>query len=251
VACFSNRVICFFVDNFPSWNVIIIGGLIGLFWSYGCLWFSGFLKINKELETGYTRKIFHFLIFISAAVIEWIWGTSVVCLFGGSVSLVILYALVKGSGDLLYEGIAREKDEPRRSFYIIVPYFATLIGGLLSNIFFGSNAIIGYLVTGFGDAIGEPVGTRFGRHKYKVLSFGGVKAFRTIEGSAAVFIVCIFAASAGIALLPNSVFNLKTLTFIPVLSLVCMLTEALSPHGWDNATMQFVPSYFVSSFFLY
>jgi len=121
---------------------------------------------------------------------------------------------------------------------------------LALNFFFGPNAIFGYLATGFGDAIGEPVGTRFGRHQYKVPSFGGVKAFRTIDGSAAVFIVCIFAISAGFALLPNPVLNLKNLTFIPVLSLVCTLTEALSPHGWDNATMQFVPSFFVSSLFL-
>jgi hypothetical protein len=59
----------------------------------------------------------------------------------------------------------------------------------------------------------------------------------------------LFAVSAGLALLPNPALNLRNLILIPVLSLVCIVMEAFSPHGWDNATMPFIPLFFVSSFF--
>jgi hypothetical protein len=44
---------------------------------------------------------------------------------------------------MLYEAMARETDAPHRTHYIIVPYFATLIGGLASNILFGPVAVVG------------------------------------------------------------------------------------------------------------
>jgi hypothetical protein len=37
---------------------------------------------------------------------------------------------------IMYEAMAHEKDEPKHTHYIIVPYLATLLGGLTSNIFF-------------------------------------------------------------------------------------------------------------------
>ena len=203
------------------------------------------MKRHKGLKTGYTRKIFHFLIFMSVAVIHRIWGTPVVCLFGGMTTLVVFYAVFRGSGHLLYEAMAREKDEPHRTYYVIAPYFATLIGGLTSNILFGNAAVFGYLVTGLGDAVGEPVGTRFGKHQYKVPSFRGVKAVRSYEGSAAVFIVCMLAIVAGTAMSPAVKFTSALFFAVPLLALVCMLMEAISPHGWDNAVLQIVPSLLV------
>jgi len=148
------KILSFLIDNFPSLKSIIIGGPLSLFWTFLCLYFAGFLKKNKGLKTGYTRKIFHFLVFSSAAIIQLIWDISIVCLFGGMATIIIFYSISKGSGFILYEALAREKDEPHRSYYIIIPYFATLLGGLTSNILFGKFAIFGYLVTGFGDAIG-------------------------------------------------------------------------------------------------
>ena len=165
-----------------------------------------------------------------------------VCLFGGMVTCVVFLAVLLGSGNLFYEAMAREKDEPHRSLYIIVPYFATLIGGLAGNIAFGPIAVVGYLVTGLGDAVGEPVGTKFGKHQYKVPSMASVKAVRSWEGSAAVFIASNLAVALGIALVPNLSFSWHSLILIPLLAAICAGTEAVSPHGWDNLTMQIVPT---------
>jgi len=243
------KILSFLIDNFPSLKSIIIGGPLSLFWTFLCLYFAGFLKKNKGLKTGYTRKIFHFLVFSSAAIIQLIWDISIVCLFGGMATIIIFYSISKGSGFILYEALAREKDEPHRSYYIIIPYFATLLGGLTSNILFGKFAIFGYLVTGFGDAIGEPVGTRFGKHTYRVPSFKGVKTNRSYEGSFAVFIVSMLAITIGIILTSTLGFTLRNIFLIPLLALICMAIEAISPHGWDNTTMQIIPALLSNFFF--
>jgi len=50
----------------------------------------------------------------------------------------------------------REKDLPRRGYFIIVPYLTTAIGGIASNLLFGSSAIMGYALCGSADAVEEP-----------------------------------------------------------------------------------------------
>lgn len=232
----------FFLDNLPGWRLIATGGPPALLWALGCLCIAGYLKRAKGLETGYTRKIFHFLIFMSVVVIHSLDGTRAVCLFGGMTTLVIFHAVHRGSGNMLYEAMAREKDEPHRTYFIVIPYLATLIGGLASNMLFGQSAVVGYLVAGLGDAVGEPVGTRFGRHTYRVLSVKGVKSRRSLEGSAAVLVTCLLSFAAGIVLCPQLQISPRSLAFIPLAGILCAITEAVSPHGWDNIPMQLVPS---------
>ena len=238
----AERFLSFFVDNFPPWQAIAIGGPVGIAWSYACLRFSGHLKTRRRWQTGYTRKTFHFLIFGSVVAIERVWGTPIVCLFGGACSLVIFYAVWRGPGHPLYEAMAREKDHPHRSYYILVPYVATLVGGLTSNILFGPAAVVGYLVTGLGDAVGEPVGTALGKHPYRVPSLGSVKAVRSWEGSAAVLVASAAAIAAAVAISPELHFTPWSVLTIPLVAVVCAAVEALSPHGWDNATLQLIPS---------
>jgi phytol kinase len=157
-------------------------------------------------------------------------------------TLVVFFAVWRGSGNMMYEAMAREKDEPHRTFFILVPYFTTLVGGLVSNILFGPIAVAGYLVTGLGDAIGEPAGTLFGRHHYRVWSRSSVPATRSVEGSIAVFMM-----SAAALALATLVSPQITLMHYGVLKLILIaatsaVAEAISPHGWDNATMQVVPT---------
>lgn len=238
---FLDRTLTFLIESVPSWQAIVVGGPLSLAWSLACLCFAGHLK-QRGTRTGFTRKIFHFLIFGTAALLQWLFGTSAVCLFGAMCSLVVFFAVWCGPSNLLYEAIAREKDEPRRTLFIVTPYFATLIGGLLSNILFDASAIAGYLVTGLGDAIGEPVGTLMGRHSYQAPSLSSVPATRSIEGSLAVFIVS--GLSVALATAVSSHLSLPSfgIAKIVIIAATCALAEALSPHGWDNAVMQLLPS---------
>jgi phytol kinase len=235
-----DKAIEFLVANFPSPPMIAFGGPLGLAWSLACLWCAGWLKRNG-VRTGYTRKVFHFLIFGTVATLQWRAGTPAVCLFGGMCTLVIFFAVWQGAGSLLYEGIAREKDEPHRTFFVLVPYSTTLIGGLVTNILFGQIALAGYLVTGLGDAIAEPIGTRFGRHSYRVPSLSSVPATRTIEGSAAVFFMSAVALAVATVISPAIAFASFGIVKILTIALVSTITEAVSPHGWDNAALQIIP----------
>lgn len=233
----------FLSSNLPDGKALAIGGPPMLAWAFGCLFFAGWMKKHAGLKTGYTRKIFHFLIFGTVVGVHALWGTRGVCLFGGMVSLVIAYAILRGPGNILYEAMAREKDAPRRAYFIVIPYLATLIGGITSSILFPSTAVLGYLVTGLGDAVAEPVGTRFGKHAYKVPAIRGIRAVRTLEGSAAVFLASALALMMWLALWNGSDLSGGLVGAVVLISLVSTMVEAVSPHGWDNATMQVVPAF--------
>ena len=231
----------FILENFPSLQTILVGVPLFLAWTWCCLLVAGRLK-RRGMRTGYTRKIFHFLIFGTVVLLQWLWGTPSVLVFGAMCSLVVFYAVFRGPGDLLYEALAREADAPRRSWFVILPWLTTLVGGLLSNVLFSNLAIAGYLVTGMGDAIGEPVGVRFGRHPYKAWSLTGVRATRSLEGSLAVFLFSALALV--ISVLIFSVLGEVSYWFLRVvaIALIAALLEAFTPHGWDNATMQLIPT---------
>ncbi len=241
----GTKFIPFFTDNFPSLQNVAIGVPFSLLWTVICLIIAGWLK-SRGMRTGYTRKVFHFLIFITVVLLQWLWGTPVVLVFGTMCSLVVFYAVFRGAGNILYEAVAREKDEPRRSWFVILPWLTTLVGGVVTNVYFGPMAIAGYLVTGMGDAIGEPVGTRWGRHLYKVYSMSAVRATRSLEGSLAVFGVSLLALVITVLIFPwlgdSPYWFLKSVA----IALLSTVTEALTPHGWDNLTMQVVPAALVT-----
>jgi phytol kinase len=220
---------------------ILLGALVALVWSYSCLSFAAHLKTSHRLRTGYTRKLFHVLIFASAVFVQALGGFWAVCVFGSMVTLVVGYAVFRGRGDRLYEALARKQDGPNRTYYIVIPYFATLIGGMTSNIFFGPLAVVGYLVGGLGDAAGEPAGVRWGRHRYRI-PFGNELVSKTIEGSIAVLAASLVALLISIAISPELRFDLRSLIVLPVIAIVCTLVEAFSPRGWDNVPMQIVPT---------
>jgi phytol kinase len=231
----------FIVRNTPSWRAVALGGPPGMAWSFAALWLAGWLQ-RRGARTGYTRKVFHFLIFTTVAVLEWRLGTPAVCLFGAACTVAVFTAIWLGPGSLLYEAIARPKDVPHRTLFVVVPYLATLMGGLASNLMFGPVAVAGYLATGLGDAIGEPVGTMFGRHAYRVRSLSSVPATRSLEGSAAVFLMSAVALLLAAALSPQITLTELGLAKVLAIAAASAAVEAVSPHGWDNLTMQIIPS---------
>lgn len=234
-------VLEFLQRNWPSWwQIFTIGGpFIG--YAAVLLFSFGWLKRELGVRTAYTRKLFHFSIFLSAALVQFLGGSVWLCLFGGATSLVILIALLLGEGNVMYEAMARESDAPFRTYYIVMPYLATLVGGVLSNALFGDLAIIGYLVTGLGDAIGEPIGARFGRHRYRVRGRHGAIFTRSYEGSAAVLLVSGVASMLGLALVGLPPGGL-TVGLGGVLGTSAALIEARAPHGCDNAPLLFIPT---------
>jgi phytol kinase len=226
---------------FPSTLTLLLIAFLGLAWSCLCLRFAGYLRCRRNLRTGYTRKIFHLLIFTTVAMLQLRSGLVAVCVFGAMTTLVLAYALLRGVGHPFYEALARESDRPHRTYYIVVPYLATLIGGIASNLFFGPLAVVGYLVGGIGDAAGEPVGTRWGKHQYKFSWLGRRAGTKSVEGSAAILLASLLGLLVALAI--QRQLNWQSLVAIVLIACSCTVIEATSPRGWDNTPMQFVPTF--------
>jgi phytol kinase len=230
-------MIDFLKQLFPELYVITLIIPVTLICIFTFLYISGILKIRFQIKTNYTRKLFHILVFTIAGLIGYFYDHTAVMFYGGLTGLIIIYVIILGEGHIFYEGIAREGDNPHRSFYIGVPFICTALGGLFNSFAFGQLAIIGYFVAGWGDAIGEPVGVRFGKHKYSVLSLQSVQCQRSLEGSAAIMIMSSLAVMTGLYLIGGFGWFTIIITALIVGS-ITTIVEAISPHGLDNFSTQ-------------
>lgn len=231
------------IEGFPALLPGPVGGLsaggAGLALAWGVGMAAGRLRA-RGMRVAYTRKIFHFGIFTGAAVVHALGGLGATNAFGAAVAAWVLVAVGRGDGDALYEALARDTDRPHRTLFIVVPLVTTAVGGLLSALLAGPFAAVGYMVAGWGDAVGEPVGARWGRHAYRVPSLRGVAAKRTWEGSAAVLVAGW--AAALVVLLGLGVSAGTALPTAAAAAAAGAAVEALSPHGTDNLTVQLAAS---------
>lgn len=209
---------------------------IGLTVAVAAGWFAGWLRTVRGVAAPYTRKVFHFTIFTAAAAIHLWKGPSGVVVFGAVVTSVVIAVVVRGEGHALYEALARPTDAPHRSFFVLVPLATTALGGVLANVLSPGYGYVGYLVAGWGDALGEPVGTRWGRHRYRVPTLAGVSASRSLEGSTAVLLGGFAAAVTG--LLIAGVAPGPAARAAALAAAAGALVEAGSSHGIDNLTVQ-------------
>ena len=213
---------------------------VALIYAAGAAALAGYLRARRGVRTPYTRKIFHFIIFTAAGALQIRFGLPAVVIFGSITSALVLYAVWRGDGFAFYEAMARPTDAPRRTLFILIPLVTTALGGVLSNLFFPAWAFVGYLVCGWGDAVGEPVGTRWGRHRYSVPSMLGVPSTRSLEGSLAVFAAGTLATA--IALGAMDLAAPSILLIAVGAGAAGALIEAISTHGLDNLTVQVAAS---------
>jgi phytol kinase len=203
---------------------------------------AGSLKRYASWKTGYTRKTLHFLIFFAAVGFHSWGGMPAVNILGLGMGIFVLLSVRAGDGNFFFEAMAREKDSPRRGYFIIVPYLTTAAGGLISNFLFAGCAVMGYALCGAADAIAEPVGVRFGKHKYKVSSLKKVQvAERSVEGSLSVFVVSLALSLVFFVFLYHLPIEKAALSSL-ILSTALVFVEAFSFHGADNLTIQVTAS---------
>jgi phytol kinase len=226
----------------PPYPQILYAAVVSAAAILGSGTLAGALKRFARWKTGYTRKTLHFLIFFTAVGLH-IWGgMPAVNILGAGMGIFVLYSVRAGDGNFFFESMAREKDSPRRGYFVVVPYLTTAAGGLISNLFFGTSAIMGYALCGAADAIAEPVGVRFGKHKYRVPSLKKVKVSeRSLEGSFSVFVVSLVLSLLFFVFLYHLPLT-DALVASAILSVVIAGVEAASFHGADNLTIQVAAS---------
>ncbi|MAB80252.1 MAG: hypothetical protein CMJ89_12940 [Planctomycetes bacterium] len=113
-------------------------------------------------------------------------------------------------------------------FLVYIPFVALVENKIIT--------LIPQLVNEFGDGLAEPVGLKFGKHRYKTKAlwyegkFWNGEYHRSIEGSAMVFLVTV-----GAIFWFSSVFTIPqlilALIFLPIL---LTIAEAVSPHTADG-----------------
>ena len=210
---------------------------VNLCFIFGMNYFAGWLKRAKGWNTGYTRKITHVSNFTYLMVLTFFGGYTATLIFALMMIAYGIGIIVLGDGNIFYEAVAREKDAPYRAFYIIMPTVATMLAVLMNRAFFGAYANLGYLVSGWGDASGEPIGVRFGKHKYKIPTLTGIRCTRSYEGSAAVFVMSLVAAVLSLVTLLGEPPEIAVVAGLAAAA-GGTLVEAVSPHGFDNFTIQ-------------
>ena len=87
------------------------------------------------------------------------------------------------------------------------------------------------IVASIGDGLAEPIGVRFGKHKYNVKALFSEKIYsRSIEGSLCVFLTGVFS----VIFMHDNLNSLEFFFALIIIPLALTLTEAFSPHTWDG-----------------
>jgi phytol kinase len=243
----------------PQALLYFLGAMVFLF--LGKLFFS-WLVLRWNIKINYTRKLglrpwkklaaFVVPLLItkgSTMITDWVVLFAIQSLIGLLTeshyfrSRVKLFAYAYVSWD-------RIEDRPYSMRYDQIEDILRFVIYLPFMILFGKASVIVLipnLVNQFGDGLAEPVGIRFGKHKYRARAiwydgkFWAGNFVRSIEGSAAVFGVTMF-----ILLFYGSYFtHTQYIITLLVLPLLMTVAEAISPHTGDGPTIAMVGCLFL------
>lgn len=211
---------------------------------YGC----GLLVVYKGVKVNYTRKILHFSLFLIPIFLNYVFPyemTFGLFLIGSVIAMSTLILYIKplrkrvALFQMMFNAIDRPEDRPYTLLWLstqVVVGWLVIIPSIMLFVLYGleSLILIPVLITAIGDGLAEPVGVRFGRHKYKVKALTSNRTYyRSLEGSSCVFIASLLIVGVHYAHFSPPQF-IAAMVLMPV---VMTLTEAFSPHTWDSPTL--------------
>ena len=220
-------------------KMALLGGV-----AYG----GGLLVRHRGVKVNYTRKVNFFALYLVPMLVDRFCPTvnSTAATAVRAVFFMLLMAFflkpvrerlrLAGTMFLSYD---RPEDRPHTMFWLTTQLFAgyaVLIPMqiLFRKLGFAELIFIPILVHGLGDGLAEPVGVRFGKHKYSCRALFSKRRYtRSLEGSSCVFL-------AGLVAVLSFQASFTSLQFIGALLIVPMaitLAEAFSPHTWDTPYM--------------
>ncbi len=211
---------------------------------------SGLLVQIKNVRVNFTRKINHFALFFVPAFVDYLFqnnapNTSVSVINEAIFSVASFMVFIKPIRARVpaiataFSSFDRPEDRP----YTLLWYMSQLVVGyivlypaiiLYDHYHLMALLNIQILIGVFGDGLAEPIGIKFGIHKYTTQAiFSKRKYVRSIEGSLAVFITSII-----VLLFFRYAFDpIQFYVALATVPLAMTLAEALSPHTWDDPLM--------------
>jgi dolichol kinase len=219
--------------------------------------FAGYLVDKHNLKVNYSRKIVHLCYFLFPLILDkfllkfeqdkytslWtLWTVLSLCLLSGEFFIKRSKIL-----KLLYTAIDRPEDRPYTRLWFISQLFVSIIIIIIYSYIFAnvlpndehnrSNWIfIIVLIVAIGDGMAEPIGIRFGKHKYTTTALCTNKKYeRSIEGSLWVAFISI----VSISIYYNDFTLNEYITTVIILPIIMTVIEAISPHTWDNPILFF------------
>ncbi len=211
---------------------------------------NGLLVEHKNVKVNYTRKINHFALFFLPILLnrQYAYDRAYGLFILGAVLAVLKFAFyVKPIRErvhfisVMFRSFDRPEDRPHTLLWIATQTAAGHLILISFGIFFASQGLlhlilIPILIYGIGDGLAEPVGVKFGRHKYTAHAmFSQKKYHRTLEGS-----LCVLTTGLVVIAFHYPYFSaLQFIAAMAVVPLVMTVAEAFSPHTWDSPFMFF------------
>lgn len=213
--------------------------------------------IHKNVKVNYTRKVIHISYFILPQILDivlfkydkdiftelwniWIILTLLI-LLSEHVRKIIPFV------DTMFKAVDRPEDRPYTLIWFSSQTVVSILVLIPFSLYFNHIDKVKYtfipiLINGLADGLAEPVGIRFGKHKYETKACLSNKKYqRSYEGSLCVFLVStiIIGAYYKYMTLYHYLFNILT---IPIITTI---TEAYAPHTWDCPLIFLVVSGFL------
>lgn len=239
----------FFQEQFFGLELLRIGIIIT------SLTFCAYLVNVKKVKVNYARKILHFGYFFSAVMISQNFGNFEIDYLISSLvtnilaQVIFIHQIRRRVKPIawLFAAYDRPEDRPYTLTWFVLQMVAGSIVIIISAFVFEALGIdtiflsLTVVINAVGDGMAEPIGVRFGKHKYETSALFTAKKYqRSFEGSATVFFGTIICVLFYASYLSTGVL-IFSVTLLPVLMTI---TEAKSPHTFDTPTMYFVGNVF-------
>lgn len=206
---------------------------------------TGILVQKKNMKVNYSRKINHFALFFLPVFISIFinYKENIRSQIAGLIlSIIYLAILSKPFRDRcsvinsMFASFDRPEDRPHTLFWLATQSIAGSIILIALGYFFtylGKSELIlaPVVINGIGDGLAEPIGVKYGKHRYRTRGFFTDKYFdRSIEGSMCVYIVSVVT----IILMYNSFSIMQFVLAVLIVPVVLTFAEAWAPHTWDT-----------------
>ena len=207
-------------------------------------WSTGLMVRHGGVKVNYTRKLNHFMImgtpFGLAMFLPYQPNLITMSLraTGFIAATLLLSQPVRRRFSMCqtaFLAIDRPEDRPHTLVWAVsqILVCAVVLAGLfvlMTSLGRPEFLMIPLVVTGIGDGLAEPVGVRFGRHRYRVPSLVRGRVYhRSIEGSLCVGLTAV----AVVVALAGTLSGPQLAAMLGLVPIAMTLTEAWSPHTWD------------------